>query len=89
MVKIVFLGSCRFSPYEILAVPDPIPGAWNTDEGYEIAFKVFKPAIENADVVIVHNPDGVGEHTGRDLNYAKSLNKHIIYTHSLEEGNAI
>ena len=81
MVKIVFLGSCRFSPYEILAVPDPIPGAWNTDEGYEIAFKKFKPAIDEADLVIVYAPDGIGEHTGRDYEYAKSQNKEIlVYT---------
>ena len=78
MVKIVFLGSCRFSPYEILAVPDPIPGAHNTDRGYEIAFKIFKPAIDEADLVVVYAPDGIGEHTGRDLDYAKSQNKEII-----------
>lgn len=89
MVKVVFLGSCRFSPYEILAVPDPIPGAHNTDAGYEIAFKVFKPAIENADVVIVHNPDSIGEHTGLDLAYAESQDKHIVYTHPLKNSTEI
>jgi len=89
MVKIVFLGSCRFAPYEILAVPDPIPGAWNTDEGYEIAFKVFKPAIDAADLVIVYVPDGIGRHTQMDLDYAKSQNKEIILVPSkgLEDGS--
>jgi len=82
MVKIVFLGSCRFSPYEILAVPDPIPGAHNTDKDYEMAFKVFKPAIDEADLVIVYAPDGIGEHTGLDLEYAKSQNKEIIFVPS-------
>ena len=77
-MKLVILGSCRFSPYEILAVPDPIPGAHNTDKGYEMAFKVFKPAIEEADLVLVYAPDGIGKHTGLDLDYARSLGKSIV-----------
>ena len=75
--KIVILGSCRFEPYEILAVPNKIPNAWNTEEGYKIAAKKFYPAIEEADEVWVYAPDGIGEHTGRDLEYAKSKGKII------------
>ena len=74
-MKIVILGSCRFSPYEILAVPDPIPGAHNTERGYQIAFKRFKPAIDQADEVWVYAPHGIGEHTLRDMNYALSRSK--------------
>lgn len=77
MPKFVILGSCRFEPYEVLAVPSKIPGAWNTEAGYEIAFQRFGPAIEEADIVIVYAPDGIGEHTNRDLAYAKSLGKRI------------
>jgi len=73
----VILGSCRFEPYEILAVPQK--NEWyNTEKGYVKAFKRFKPAIEQADVVIVYAPDGIGEHTSRDLEFAKSLNKQIV-----------
>jgi len=78
MVKIVILGSCRFAPYEILAVPDPIPGAHNTEPGYLLAAKKFYPAIAKSDVVIAYIPDGIGEHTRRDLKYADSLGKRII-----------
>jgi len=78
MVKIVLLGSCRFSPYEILAKPDPIPGAWNTDEGYEKASKVFYPAIEQADIVIVYAPDRIGFHTAKDIQKAQAENKRIV-----------
>lgn len=78
MPKFVILGSCRFEPYEILAMPKKIPNAWNTEEGYKIAFKIFKPAIEEADVVIVYAPDGIGEHTAKDLEYAKKMKKKIV-----------
>jgi hypothetical protein len=79
MPKIVILGSCRFDPYEILAVPNKIPNAWNTEKGYKIAAKKFHPAIEKADCVIVYDPDGIGEHTQRDIDYAKSHGKEVIY----------
>jgi len=75
--KIVILGSCRFSPYDVLAVPSEISPVWNTEAGYEIAFRRFGPAIKKADIVIVYAPDGIGEHTNRDLEYAKSLGKRI------------
>jgi hypothetical protein len=83
-MKVVILGSCRFAPYEIIAVPDPIPNAHNTEKGYAIAFKKFKPAIDQADEVWVYAPDGIGEHTRRDLNYALSQDKtvRIIVKHA-------
>lgn len=79
MPKIVILGSCRFEPYEILAVPNKIPNSWNTEKGYKIAAKKFHPAIEKADCIIVYDPDGIGEHTQRDINYALSHGKDVIY----------
>ena len=78
MVKITILGSCRFEPYEILAVPDKIPGAWNTERGYQIAFKKFKKAIDESDVIFVYAPDGIGEHTDRDIQYAIQKGKPIV-----------
>ena len=84
MPKIVILGSCRYGPYTILAVPDPIPGLHNTEEGYRKAAEKFYPAIDQADEVWVYAPDGVGEHTGRDLEYAKKLGKKILFLKSME-----
>lgn len=81
MVKIVILGSCRFEPYEILAVPNKIKGAWNTEKGYQIACKKFYPAIDKADLVIVYAPDGIGEHTQRDIDYVKKQRKKIVIIH--------
>lgn len=77
MVKIVILGSCRFEPYEVL-VPKKNP-YWNTEKGYKIASEKFYPAIDEADIVIVYNPDGLGEHTRRDIQYAYYSGKHLVY----------
>ena len=89
MPKIVILGSCRFEPYEILAVPEKVPNKWNTEKGYKIAAKKFYPAIEKADCVIVYDPDGIGEHTQKDINYALSHGKEVIYLYSNLGRNAI
>lgn len=79
MPKIVILGSCRYEPYEVLALPNKIPGAWNTEKGYQIAAKKFYPAIDKADIVLVYTPDGeIGEHTGRDIKYALSKGKCVV-----------
>jgi len=78
MTKFVLLGSCRFEPYEILAVPNKIPGAWNTDEGYRIAAQKFHPAMEEADMIIVFAPDGIGKHTQMDIDYARKIGK-VVY----------
>jgi len=78
MTKFVILGSCRFEPYEILAVPNKIPNAWNTDKGYEIASKIFHPAMDEADVILVYAPDGIGKHTQLDIDYARSIGKKVF-----------
>jgi len=85
MPKIVVLGSARYEPYEFLAVPNKIPGAWNTEEGYRIASKKFYPAIDEADEVWVYAPQGIGEHTLRDLQYAQSKHKKIRYIATSDE----
>jgi hypothetical protein len=78
MPKIVILGSCRFEPYEILFVPKALPkGLYNTEEGYQQSTKKTYPAIDEADEVWVYAPDGVGEHTSRDLAYAVGKGKKI------------
>jgi len=77
MPKIVILGSCRYEPYEILFVPKKIPGLWNTEEGYRKASERCYSAIDRADEVWVYAPEGIGEHTARDLGYAKRKGKVI------------
>jgi len=83
MTKFVILGSCRFAPYEILVVPEPIPTLHNTEEGYKIASQKFYPAIDQADVIIVYAPDGIGEHTHRDIKYAQQKGKRVFMLHPL------
>ena len=85
MTKFVMLGSCRFDPYEILAVPKKIPNAWNTDKGYAIACKIFHPAMDDADVIIVYAPDGIGKHTQLDIDYAHSIGKKVYRLEELIE----
>jgi hypothetical protein len=77
-MKIVVIGSCKYGAYEILAVPEKVPGLWNTEEGYQKAAEKFYPAIKEADEVWVYAPDGeIGEHTQRDLDFALSQGKII------------
>ncbi len=75
--KIVILGSCKHEPYEVLAMPNKIPGAWNTDEGYEMASKIFYPAMDKADVILVFGTPG--KHTQLDIDYAESIGKTVQY----------
>jgi hypothetical protein len=78
-LNIVILGSCKLGPYHVLAVPNPIPDAHNTDKGYEIASRTFYPAIQKADVVIVFSANGkLGVHTRKDMLFAVEQNKRII-----------
>lgn len=74
----MILGSCRFEPYEVLAMPNRILGVTNDETGYEKACKIFYPAIDQADLILVYAPDGVGEHTGRDIEYAEKCGKKIV-----------
>ncbi len=79
MPKIVILGSCRFEPYEITFVPEKIKEKelYNTEEGYKLASIKCYSAIDEADLVLIYNPDRIGEHTLRDMEYAKKKKKKI------------
>ena len=78
MVKIVILGSCRFEPYVILAKPKKLTDTpHTTKKGYEMACSIFYPAIEESDLIIVYAPDGIGEHTQRDIDYAYTIGKKV------------
>lgn len=74
--KIVILGSLRNGDYEVTA-PKRVKEDYHNEEGYQLACQRFYPAIEEADIVIVYGE--VGEHTQRDINYAISKGKRIIY----------
>jgi hypothetical protein len=81
-MKIVILGSCKNGPYDIILVPKKEidnngKSLWNTEKGYQQAFKKFSKAIKEADEVWVYLGDHVGEHTLRDYEYAKKLGKTI------------
>ena len=88
MPKIVMLGSCRYEPYKVLIMPnklDPELYAKDHEKAYEHACERFYPAIDEADFVIVWNPDyTVGEHTQRDIDYARSKGKRVVFTHPTE-----
>jgi len=76
MPKIAILGSCKYEPYEVILVPKKISD--NTEEGYKIA-------IDKADEVWVYIPEGMGEHTTRDFEYALSKNKRIFLVVDFEK----
>lgn len=81
MPKFVILGSCKYEPYEILALPNKLnPKLYREDheKAYREACEVFYPAIEKADIVIVYAPDGIGDHTKQDMEYAKKHGKQIV-----------
>ena len=82
LVKITILGSCRFEPYEILAMPNKLDAELyerDHEGAYDDAFeKVFKNAIDESDVIFVYAPDGIGEHTDRDIQYAIQKGKPIV-----------
>lgn len=78
MPKVVILGSCRHEPYVILRMPNKLDSKLyesNHEKAFGEACKTFYPAIDEADEVWVYAPDGIGKHTSRDIDYAKSKGK--------------
>jgi len=76
-MKIVVLGSCRYEPYDVLIVPRKLHE--DNEVGYDMAKRTFYPNIELCDEVWVYAPDGVGEHTQRDLDYARKHGKKVRF----------
>lgn len=57
-----------------------------TDEQKMNLDKLHKAKIENADIVFIINTNGyIGESTRNEINFAKALNKYILYTEVPEE----
>jgi hypothetical protein len=83
MPKIVILGSLRFDPYQV-TVPQKVKQDYHNEDGYRKACERIYPAIDDADLILVYAPDGIGEHTKRDLDYARSKGKKflVFYTWS-------
>jgi hypothetical protein len=86
MPKFVVLGSCRHEPYEVLIMPNRLNNEpEDPEKAYVEACKKFYPAMDKADIIIVYNPDYiVGEHTQKDIDYARSKGKKVIFTHPTE-----
>ena len=89
MTKFVMLGSCRFEPYDFIAVPNRIKGGTNDDKGYAKAAKIFYPAMDKADVIIVFAPDGIGIHTQKDIDYAQSIGKKVFVLKELSQEGSV
>ena len=92
MPKIVILGSCSFQPYIVLALPNKLnPELYAKDHeaAYKEACEVFYPAIDECDEVWIYAPEGLGEHTLRDLEYARKKGKKIFVLQPAGEGGLI
>ena len=77
----MIVGSLNHGDYEVTA-PEKVREDYHNEEGYQEACKRFYPAIDDADVVIVYGKPG--EHTQRDIDYAKNKGRKIIYLENIE-----
>jgi len=84
MPNIVILGSLRFDPY-IVVVPEKTSAEYHNEAGYTKACERIYPAMAKADMIIVWAPDGIGEHTQRDIDYARSIGKRVFVLKETEE----
>jgi hypothetical protein len=78
MPTIVVLGSCKFEPYKVLMVPNKMESKLydeDHEKAYHEACKIFYPAIKKTDEVWIYIPDGLGEHTRKDLEFARAERK--------------
>ena len=81
MPSFVIIGSCKNQPYTVLAMPNKLDeDLYEKDHemAYVEACRYFYPAIDHADFVIVWAPDGIGEHSARDMEYAIFKEKPIV-----------
>jgi hypothetical protein len=78
MPKIVILGKCNNGEY-VVDVPKRVvlDGKINTEECYKVASVKHFKAIAEADFIIVYG--AIGDHTKRDIEYATTQGKQIIY----------
>ena len=81
MPKIVIVGSCKHAPYIVIQAPNPFN--WELykadhEKAYEEACKINYPKIQEADEVWVYAPNGIGEHTRRDIEFAQSQGKNVL-----------
>ena len=96
MPKLVILGSCLHEPYIVLAAPNKLDSIlYETDheKAYEEACRLFYPAIDHADIVLVWVPDAnlkEHPHTIRDMQYAREKGKRVIviYPNTVWEAEA-
>jgi len=92
MVKITILGSLeKGKTYEVIVPRIENPELYENDheEAYRKATETFYPAIESSDFVLVYAPEGIGPHTGEDLEHAIKMKiAHIIYPDDMIKARA-
>lgn len=82
--KMELQGNCVIAP---IYPTNPDKDAY-TDEEANILDKMHKEKIKISDAILVVNVDGyIGNSTQSEIEYAKSLNKEIIYYTDLKEKN--
>jgi hypothetical protein len=74
--NIVIIGTLSKGDYKV-TYPVRLSEEYHNEEGYQKATEIFYPAIDEADIVIVYGD--FFEHTLRDLKYAYSKGKNIIF----------
>jgi hypothetical protein len=74
--NIVIVGTLSEGDYKV-TYPIRLSEDYHNEKGYQEACKKFYPAIDEADIVVVWGIPG--HHTQRDINYAKSKGKNIVF----------
>lgn len=92
MVKIMVLGSLeKGETYEVIVprIVDPELYREDHEEAYRKATEIFYPEIESSAFVLVYAPNGIGPHTGQDLEHAiKNKIPHLIYPDDMIKARA-
>ena len=74
--KMALEGNCKITPIYLTKASK----ADYTLENFETLAKVHYEKIKHSDAILVVNVDNyVGESTSKEIEYAKSLNKEILY----------
>lgn len=74
--NIVIVGTLSEGDYKV-TYPIHLSENYHNETGYQEACKKFYPAIDEADIVVVWGIPGL--HTQRDIGYARSRGKKIVY----------
>ena len=77
--KMELEGNCMLTPIDLTK-----PSNFYTEDDFVILGNMHKEKIKISDAILVVNVNGyIGEDTRSEIDYAKSLNKEIIYYNDL------